>query len=82
MGGRVDAGKARLGVVPRSPEGGMGGLVGWVDDVGVGVAPGRGAGVYSVVWLAVGAMAACVSSQHWLVEKGEHTHVLALRPLA
>lgn len=43
-----------LGAVPLSPEGGIWGYA--LDvEMGVDVVPGRGAGLYSVVWLAVGA---------------------------
>lgn len=64
MGGRVDEGRARLGAVPLSPEGGIGlfwrGGATCVCGIGVeaGWVPGREVGVYSVVWLAVGTGAA------------------------
>ena len=51
----VDGGGIRFGVVEPSPDGAIGGFdIGL--GIGVGVWPGRDAGVYSVVWLAVGAI--------------------------
>jgi len=47
-GGREEGGRAIEGAVLPSPVGGMGGLV-----KGFGVAEGRGAGLYSVVWLVI-----------------------------